>query len=299
MNVLNYGSLNYDSVYQVSHMVKPGETLSADQLHVNCGGKGLNQSIAIRRAGIPVYHAGILGDDGKELSCVCEENQIHTRHIKTVPGRSGHAMIQVNPEGENSILLYEGTNGRNTIEQIEEVLSWFTKGDILLLQNEVNLLNHMINLAYERGMRIYLNPSPFNEKVRGADLEKVSVFLLNEIEGSQMTGETKPQQMIDALHVKYHNSEVVLTLGKKGCIYSDGKRQISCPGFLVKAVDTTAAGDTFTGYYIASQLSGKDIESSLRYACGAAALAVTKRGAAVSIPDLTEVERFLSNYKSL
>lgn len=293
MKLLNYGSLNYDFVYRVDHMVTPGETLSAGQLDTNCGGKGLNQSIALARAGVPIYHAGMVGEDGDELLAICKQNGIDNGLIRRMPGKSGHAVIQVNPEGENSILLFEGANGGNTTEQVAEVLSQFTEGDILLLQNEVNLLDEMIDLAYERGLRIVLNPSPYNERVERADLRKISLFIMNEIEGIQMTGEDTPDKILDVMASRYPGSRVVLTLGKGGSIYSDENLRCQCPGFSVKAIDTTAAGDTFTGYYLASWTGGREPMTSLRYASAAAALAVTRPGAVVSIPKAEETEAFL------
>lgn len=293
MKILNYGSLNYDYVYAVDHMVQPGETQSSMGMETHFGGKGLNQSIALARAGADVYHAGMAGEDGDDLIAVCRENGVHTELISKQEGRNGHAIIQVTPQGENCILLYSGSNGKNTEEKMDEVLSKFSEGDLLLLQNEINLISAIIDKAYEKKMRIVLNPSPFNETMLSCDLKKVSLFLLNEVEGSQLTGETDPGNIIDKMKVLYPDAEVVLTLGKQGSIYASKKGTCFCDSFCVETVDTTAAGDTFTGFYIASVQKGKSIEESLRTASAASAIAVTRKGAVPSIPDAKEVAAFL------
>lgn len=300
MKLLNYGSLNYDYVYPVDHMVAPGETLAAGQMQTNCGGKGLNQSVALAKAGMEVCHAGMAGEDGDGLIAMLSEAGIDTRFISRHPGRNGHAIIQVNREGENSIILFEGSNGKNSVEKIEEVLGHFGAGDVLLLQNEINLLAEMIDAAYARGMKVVLNPSPYNEKIAGCNLGHVSVFLLNEIEGGQMTGETEPERILEKLHALYPEAEAVLTLGKQGVRHMDSSGECTrCPSFPVEAVDTTAAGDTFTGYFIASMAKGKPVFEALLTASAASAIAVTRHGASVSIPEAGEVEEFLREQGSL
>ena len=156
-------------------------------------------------------------------------------------------------------------------------------------QNEINLVDVLIEKAFRKGMKIILNPSPFEEQLMGYELKKVHTFLINETEGKQMSGEENPEQMLWRIHQRYPDSEIVLTLGEKGVCHCnrDGK-VISVPAFQVKAVDTTAAGDTFTGYYLAGVCKGNDRREALRTACGASALAVMKKGAAMSIPVMEE-----------
>ncbi|MDD3252846.1 MAG: ribokinase [Lachnospiraceae bacterium] len=293
MKILNFGSLNYDYTYIVDHMVRPGETLSAKRMELHCGGKGLNQSIALSRAGVPVYHAGMIGNDGEELLKVCREDQIDTRFVGSCDTKCGHAMIQVNEQGENCILLYAGANWQISMQQIKRVLGSFEAGDMIILQNEVNELATIIDLAYERKMKIVLNPSPFNDVLHQCHLEKVSVFVVNEIEGNQITGKKDPEDILDKMEQQYPCAEVVLTLGIDGSIYSGNKSRYQCDSYSVKAVDTTAAGDTFLGYYIAGIVDGKSIPDALKQASAASAIAVTKRGAAVSIPKKIEVDNFL------
>lgn len=294
MKVLNYGSLNYDFTYQVSHMVRPGETLASQQLQTHCGGKGFNQSVALSRAGVKVYHAGMIGEDGQQFLDICKEEGIDTGFIRECPGKSGHAIIQVNPQGENCILLHGGTNQMNSAEQIEEVLEHFEEGDILLLQNEINLLEELIGKAYEKGMKIVLNPSPFEEKLLDYGLERVNTFLINETEGRQMSGKESPEDILKELRLKFPKSEMVLTLGEKGVCYMDASGEtVSVSAYRVDAVDTTAAGDTFTGYYLAGLLQGRERKEILKRACAASALAVMKKGAAASIPRAEEVDAFM------
>lgn len=290
MKVLNYGSLNYDYVYLVKHMVQLGETISSSGMETHFGGKGLNQSIALAKAGADVYHAGMVGEDGDDLIAVCKKYGVHTDYITKQTGRSGHAIIQITPEGENCIILYSGSNGKNTEEKINEVLAGFEEGDLLLLQNEINLLDLLVEKAYDRKMKIVLNPSPMNEKLLNCDLNKISLFLLNEVEGEQLTKETEAERILERMRELYPNAEVVLTLGKEGSIYAGPGMNCACDSFAVEAVDTTAAGDTFTGYFIASMMENLPIQKTLKRCAKASAIAVSRMGAADSIPTAQEVE---------
>ncbi|WP_333791602.1 ribokinase [Muricomes intestini] len=289
MKVLNFGSLNLDYVYSVDHMVKPGETLASFGMNTFCGGKGLNQSIALARAGVPVFHAGMVGEEGELLLNACEGSGIKTDYIRTIPGQSGHTIIQVDKEGQNCILLYGGANRSITREYVDEVLGNFEKRDILLLQNEVNLLDYIIDQAYERGMMIILNPSPYDSALDGCDFSKISMFLLNEVEGEQITGENDAENMLEKLQAMYPKARVVLTLGGEGSVYQYKEERYRQGIYKVKAVDTTAAGDTFTGYFISSVIDGVPVPEGLALAAKAAAIAVSRQGAAASIPSREEV----------
>ncbi len=291
MKVLNFGSLNIDYVYPVDHIIIPGETEPTGDVKENCGGKGLNQSIALSKAGVKVYHAGLVGEEGQLLIDKCVENGVDTTYIKKIAGRSGHTIIQVDKEGQNSILLFGGANRQFTKEYIDEVLGNFEEGDMLILQNEVNFLDHIIDKAYERKMKIVLNPSPYDSAVDKCDLTKVSLFLLNEIEGGQITGEKDPDKVLKALSEKFPEAEIVLTLGSDGSIYKHKDEEYRQGIYKVKAVDTTAAGDTFTGYFISSVINGHSVPESLDIAAKASSIAVTRPGATDSIPLKEEVEK--------
>ncbi len=266
MKVLNYGSLNIDYVYSVDHIAQIGETILSDSLKTFCGGKGLNQSIALAKAGVAVNHAGLIGEDGDILLDICKEYGVDTTYIKKVPAQGGHTIIQVDKEGRNNIILYGGTNQMQSREYIDKVLSDFTAGDYLLLQNEINQLDYIIDKAYEKEMRIVLNPSPFDDKLDKCYFSKIYLFLLNEVEGAQFTGESQPDSMIQMFREKLPDSKAVLTLGSEGAVYFDSKVEIRQPIFKTEVIDTTAAGDTFTGFFLAGLLKGFDISEKLKIA---------------------------------
>ena len=292
MKILNFGSLNLDYTYGVSHIVREGETILAKDVNMNLGGKGFNQSVALSRAGVPVYHAGLVGEEGLDFYDACENFGIKTDYIKTVTGRCGHTIIQVGDEGQNSIVLFGGANQKNSKEYVDEVLKNFEAGDVILLQNEINELPYIIDQAFAKGMTIILNPSPFDERLEACDLGKVSIFVLNETEGQQMTGMTTPTTIVAALDASFANAKIMLTLGKGGSIYHHGDEELYQAAFDVEAVDTTAAGDTFTGFFVAGLLKKMPMRDTLIMATKAAALAVQKKGAAQSIPFMSEVELF-------
>lgn len=298
MKVLSFGSLNIDYTYKVDHFVQKGETLSSQSLQVFSGGKGLNQSIALAKAGADVYHAGAIGEDGKFLLKVMEEAGVDTTCVKILPDeRTGNAIIQNDKDGDNCILLYGGANQAITKEQIDEVLAKFAAGDYMVLQNEINELPYLMEKAHEHGLKIVLNPSPMNEKILALPLQYVDYFLLNEVEALQIMGSESEEEadldaLADALAAKYEGSTVVLTIGSAGSIFTNGKKHFRQPSFRVKAIDTTAAGDTFSGFFISGLLSGLTEEAAMERAAKAAAIAVTRQGAAPSIPTQDEVDQF-------
>ncbi|MBR4733158.1 MAG: ribokinase [Lachnospiraceae bacterium] len=289
MKVLCFGSMNVDYVYRVDHVVRLGETEKSTEVSAGFGGKGLNQSVALARAGIDVWHAGMVGVDGESMIGKCRENGVHVEYVRMTEGRCGHTIIQVDGDGNNSILLYGGANQCMTREFVEEVLSGFESGDLILLQNEINLLHVIIDKAFEKGMQVVLNPSPYNETVEECNLSKVSYFLLNEIEGEQMTGKKEPDEILRVMRERYPSAKIVLTLGKDGSLYSDVNGTLRQKAYPVKAVDTTAAGDTFTGYFLYSVATGMTPAEGMKLASMASALTVTSPGAMDSIPTLKEV----------
>ena len=298
MKLLNFGSLNLDYVYRVERFVRPGETLSAASQTVNAGGKGLNQSIALRRAGAAVYHAGCLGAGGESLGALLRENGVDTTYLRPVEALQGNAVIQVAPSGENCILLYGGSNQCVTAEQIDATLEHFSAGDWLLLQNEVNLLPLLVDKARARGLRIALNPSPCDEKIAAVDLGKLDWLLVNEVEAEQLTGEREPEAAWRKLHEQYPALSLLLTLGAAGSmawrVAAGSVETARQEAFRVEAVDTTAAGDTYTGYFLAALLEGRPLAACMRRAGMASALSVTRPGAAPSIPVRDEVEEALT-----
>ena len=289
MKVLNIGSMNLDHVYNVDHIVQPGETQATDGMNIFLGGKGINQSIALAKAGADVYHGGMIGSDGQLFLDACREYGVKADYIRKIEGKTGHAIIQIDKSAQNCIILYGGANERLTEEYVDEVLAGFEKGDMLLLQNEVNLISYIVDKAYEKGMQIALNPSPFNDRLKAVDMSKISLFLMNEVEGGQITGLEDPEEIIAKVVELYPNAKIVLTLGKDGAIYAEGNVRIQQPIFKVEAVDTTAAGDTFTGYFLAGLIEGMEIADILRMSAKASSIAVTREGAVPSIPYRDEV----------
>ncbi len=292
MKVLNFGSLNLDYVYDVDHFVREGETISSSDMNVFCGGKGLNQSVALAKAGVKVYHAGAVGSaDGAMLLEALSEVGVDISYIKRYDMSSGHAIIQKNSAGNNCILLYGGANQNIGIDFIKEVLNDFDKGDILLLQNEVSNLAFIIDEGAAKGMSIILNPSPLNEKIFECDLEKVEYLILNEIEAFDILGVacTDEDELVEKLTKRFPNTKIVLTLGENGSVYVDKTQKIRQEIYKADVVDTTAAGDTFTGYFIAGLVAGIDVPASLKQAARAASITVSRKGASPSIPFAKEV----------
>lgn len=293
MKVLNYGSLNLDYVYEVPHFVREGETLASLSRQIFCGGKGLNQSIALSKAGCEVYHAGSIGKEGEILVEMLRENGVNTDFIKISDVATGHAIIQRNISGNNCILLHGGANKEIKRDDIDAVISRFNKGDYLILQNEVSEVNYMIKKAKKVGMTVVLNPSPISEELISYDLDLVDCFLVNEIEGADILGikTNDENEIISGLKNRFKNAKVVLTLGSDGSVYIDKDSVIRQEAYKVKVVDTTAAGDTFTGFFIATISSGKSPAEALKIASKAASIAVGRRGAAPSIPDISEISQ--------
>ena len=289
MKVLNFGSLNLDYTYQVETILIPGETQASKSREIFCGGKGLNQSIALAKAGVPVYHAGMIGEEGEILLETCRENGVNTEFIRKIDGPSGHTIIQVDKNGQNCILLYGGANRSITREFVDEVLAAFDSGDIILLQNEINELPYIIDRAYEKKMMIFLNPSPYDHGLDSCDLSKISLFLVNEIEGYQITGEKEPEKILEKMKWLYPGAKLLLTLGGEGSVYQDETGIYRQGIYRVKAADTTAAGETSTGYFISSVIDGLPVQEGLDLAARASAIAVSRPGASASIPLREEV----------
>lgn len=287
--ILNFGSINIDMVYSVPHFVRAGETLAAKSVQNFPGGKGLNQSIALSLAGGKVYHAGKIGEDGLWLSRLMQSKGVDVSFIDEQGSFTGTAVIQVDETGQNCILLSHGANFEITASQIQQTFSQFGEGDLLVLQNEINSLPEIIAAAEARGMTIALNPSPIDDKLLQMDLSAVTYFLLNEIEGEAFTGEKEPRKICDALLKRFPKAKIVLTLGKNGVFYRDDTLECTHGIYKVKAVDTTAAGDTFTGFFLSSIISGREVYDALAIASIASSIAVSRAGAAASIPTLEEV----------
>lgn len=285
MKILVFGSLNIDRRYLVDHFVQPGETLSSLSLDTFSGGKGLNQAIACKKAGGDVYMAGKIGADGAFLLAELKAAGISAKHVftdKEIP--SGHAIIQVDKNGRNCIITYGGANKAITKAEIDEVLSDFEAGDIILLQNEINSIDYVIDRAHAKGMSVVLNPSPIDDGLTNCDLSKVSYFILNETETERISGTADLSEALEILREKYPQAKIVITMGSEGSMYFDGEKVRHQGIYSVKAVDTTGAGDTFTGYFLNGLTEGLAPADILSLSAKAAAIAVSLPGAADSIP---------------
>lgn len=292
MSILNFGSLNIDHVYQVPHFVRPGETISSYGYRQFAGGKGFNQSLALARAGAAVHHAGKIGPDGVWLLDILRQAGANTDYVAQGQTATGHALIQVEPGGENAILLFGGANQEILPADVDRVLANFSAGDFLLLQNEISQVDLLLKKGAARGLRIVFNPAPMEDRVLTYALPLVSLLIVNETEAQALSGASDPAAMAAGIRRRFPNAAVVLTLGAAGVLYEDDDLQVHIPAEQVQAVDTTAAGDTFTGYLLAGLAAGDPVERALRLATRAAALCVTRAGAADSIPTRAEVERF-------
>lgn len=296
MKILNFGSLNIDYVYNVDHIVRGGETLSSYGRNVYPGGKGLNQSVAFARADTDVWHAGAIGKvDGQMLNDVLLESGIHTDFLKILEDiPSGHTFIQVDKKGQNSILVHGGANKNIQKDDVESTLENFGEGDYLILQNEINNIDYIIKRGKAKGMQIVLNPSPIDESIFELPLDLVDFFLVNEIEANQLASGDTDEEIMKNFLKKYPNSHLIMTVGSKGAYYAHKDFRVHHGIFDVPVVDTTAAGDTFTGYFMSFFAKGEDPLTCLRLASAASSIAVSKAGASSSIPTIQEVELFLA-----
>ena len=291
MKILNFGSLNYDHVYEMDHFTEPKETQSSKSYIRNFGGKGLNQSIALAKAGLDVYHAGKVGSDGQDFIDYLNKYKVKTDYlVKDNNEATGHAIIEI-CKGQNRIILHGGANQSIDEKQIDDTLSHFVSEDILLIQNEISSTAYLISAAKNKGMTIAFNTAPMNEKVFTYPLDKIDIFIVNEIEAAGLaeTDSNDEKVIIEKLKEKYPDKKFVLTVGEKGSYYFDNNQLVHQDAYQVEAIDTTAAGDTFTGYFLASYLKDKDVKKALDLAAKASSITVQGKGAAQSIPDISEL----------
>ena len=304
MRVLCFGSLNIDYTYSVPHFVARGETLSASARHIFCGGKGLNQSVALARAGLPVSLAGSIGEDGCFLLQALAGSGVDTRHVRVLPDvPTGHAIIQNDAGGDNCILVFGGANHHTDLAQAREVLACFGEGDVLCLQNEINALGDIIRLAKARGMRVVLTPAPMSQEIFSLPLELIDQLFCNEVEaGVLLRGEmdvlADPPAAAQALRARYGFGAVALTLGAEGAFYRLGGKTGHVPGYKVTVGDTNGAGDTFFGALLSQlvtkesleELTREELEAAIAFANKAAAITTSRHGAIPAMPTLAELK---------
>lgn len=289
---LCFGSLNMDHVYRVPAFLTPGETLRSDNLTHVCGGKGLNQAIAAASAGLSVIMAGNVGDnaEGKRLCAALTARGIDASFVRHLPDTDcGHAIIQVADSGENAILLFGGANEQVDAKQISKVICNLHPGDLVILQNEVNSLSEIMAAARAQGAKIAFNPSPFNERVTEELIESSDILFVNEVEASQLVhGEAEGENAGALLHARWPHLLLVETLGANGAIAWRNEEVFRQAIYPVKVVDTTGAGDTFTGFFLAAYAKNMALSACLDLAARASALCVSRMGTSSAIPSLAE-----------
>ncbi len=293
MKVLVFGSCNLDYIYKVPKIVAPGETLPIRRVAVSPGGKGLNQAVALKKAGLDVSFAGNVGEDGASLRTLLSEAGVDVSLLRTADDANGQAHIQVTDTGENAILLYHGANHRATRAQIDDALSRFEPGDLLVLQNEVNELEYLIDRAFALGLRTVLNPSPFAPELPDIDLDKIWLMFVNETEAAGFAAGRAIPEFIADTQKKHPALRCVVTLGAAGSLYFDKDTMLRQAAFPADPVDTTCAGDTFTGYFTATLLRTGAPAAALRRASAASSIVISRVGAAGMIPTAAETDAVL------
>ena len=251
MAIWNLGSINADYVYSVPHIPAPGETLASTERQVYLGGKGANMSVAAARAGSQVHHIGAIGEDGRWAVDRLRESDVSTEHVAELDIATGQAIIAVDAEGENAIILHSGANFEISESQIANALGKANSVDWFVCQNETNQQANAVKLAASLGLKVAYAAAPFDANAVAEVIDHLDFIILNEIEMSQLTEATGKQAS------KLGIDTVIVTLGSKGAdLYSAeiGPEKIHFDAVKVSPVDTTGAGDTFTGYV----LSGLD-----------------------------------------
>lgn len=296
MAIINLGSINIDHVYQVPDFVKPGETLSSTGYQQLLGGKGANQSIALAHAGGIVQHIGKINPNDNQFNAQLKKAGVDCRYIHESEQATGHAIIQVANSGENSIVLFAGANHDISSKQITQAVDDLLPGDWVLTQNETNGIAELIQSAKKNKLKVAFNPAPMNDSVLSLPLELVDLFIVNEVEAAGIAGSNDLATIEAYFREQYSDAEVIITLGKSGVVMLRDNERLQVPAFEVEAVDTTAAGDTFIGFFLANYIRTNDAAKSLSNACAASAIAVTRHGAAPAIPKADEVQVFLEQH---
>lgn len=292
MRFLTYGSTNIDLIFTVDHILAAGETLQSTSLTKSAGGKGANQSTALAKAGAAVFHAGKIGSDGLFLLDLLQSWGVDTRYVRTYDGATGQALIQVDRTGQNAIILYGGGNKAITVDEIEETLASFGEGDMLVLQNEIVHTDTLIRRAKERGMQVCMNIAPFDPSVFDLSLSMLDIIVVNEIEAAalgRVAQKSAYEEILEQLVAAYPGAQILLTVGAGGSHYGFGNERHHQPIIEAEVVDTTAAGDTFIGYYLASIGRGLEPKEAMYWATKAASITVSRSGAMASIPYASEV----------
>jgi len=282
--IWNLGSINIDNFYEVPHLPQVGETLAARSFGFGLGGKGANMSVAAARAAARVAHIGAIGPEGRWTRDRLMEYGVDTPHIAEVQTPTGHANIVVDAAGENNIVLFQGANVKLTEAIIGQALTEASPRDYVLMQNETNGQEYCAATAKSLGLHVVYAAAPFDAAAIERLLGRIDILVLNEVEAEQL--EADLGKTVDALGV----ADVIITLGSKGCRWVSNQGDRAFDAYAAEAVDTTGAGDTFTGYLVAGLDRGLRMEDAIDLALKAGALMVMRRGTADVIPDLKEIQ---------
>ncbi|MEM7441599.1 MAG: ribokinase [Pseudomonadota bacterium] len=286
--ILNFGSINLDLVYRVAHLPTAGETLHSSSFERFLGGKGINQSIAVAQSGAQVRHIGCVGADGGWVCDEIENFGVRLDDIATVDLPTGHAIICVDDAGENQIVLASGANQGFSHTQIEAALGSADPGDWVILQNETNLVADIAKAAKARGLMVCYSAAPFDAMAVADLLPYLDLLAVNEGEAAALeAAQGKPATKLGVPHV-------LITRGSDGAVFHSDGTVYEQNSFPVTPVDTTGAGDTFLGAFMARFIE-TDPATALRFAAACAAMQVTGAGAAGAIPAKADVEAFLKD----
>lgn len=288
MAVWCFGSINVDHFYDLSHLPAPGETLAARSYRVELGGKGANQSVAAARAGAVVRHVGAVGADGDAALSQMVAAGVECGAVQRLDGATGHAVILVEQGGENSIILHPGANRDMALDAALAAFEGVGLDDILLIQNETAHQAAVAEAAMGLGMDVIYSAAPFDLEAVQAVLPFVNTLVLNEVEAAQLHA---------AMGVPFEDlpvTAVVITRGAKGASWqARGMDTIHVPALPTEVVDTTGAGDCFTGALAAALDEGQLPEDAMRFAAAAAALQVARHGTSAAMPSRAEIDALL------
>ncbi len=302
LDIVVIGSMNTDLVIKTTRLPAPGETLHGEDLQTIPGGKGANQAAAAARLGSRVAMVGRVGADqfGPHLVDNLAHQGVNTGHIRVDPGTcTGVALIMVDEQGENSILLSAGANGKVSRSDVDAASAIITKARLLLLQLEIPLetVEYTLNKASKLGVKVILNPAPARS-LSSEMLEKVDILVPNQTELEIMSGmpvvDDDSTREAAQLLVGKGVEIVVVTLGDRGAMIVSADEATLVPGVKVDVVDTTAAGDAFIGALATAIIRDMPMEKAVRFANCAGALAVTRFGAQPSLPSADEVYQVYS-----
>ncbi len=303
VNIVVLGSINMDLVIQTPHHPKIGETIKGSGFHMIPGGKGANQAVAIVRNGFFPRFIGCVGSDGfgSELFELLSNEGIDTEHVRKLDQKAtGVALIIVDAQSRNTIVISPGANELISPEQVDQAADDIATADLFICQLETNFeaVEKSIAIAHKHGTKIILNPAPVRE-LSSSLLCQVDFLIPNEIEASMLTG-INVKDLDSAYEAGQHLIQkgvdhVLITLGKLGVVILTKNLRLHLVAHQVQAIDTTAAGDTFVGNFAVVLGQGRDIQQAVRHAQSAAALSVTKLGAQSSIPFSQEINSFINH----